>query len=169
MVEFDDSNQCTTNDATPVAIAADANPDAGRRVHSLYQAKSQKHGLSFIKSAPESLGLDGMNHRKDRKRMARSSIAGRVSGANESLEVKNLWSVAAIIVFTLLAVHGISYSISEYVIFGGYEHHSETVPDLLSDSKFGMTDTVPTAKLDDYQFQVYMGFFMYATVMWTGE
>ena len=68
-------------------------------------------------------------------------------------------------------MHGSSYAISEYGIFGESWQYLEKMPKLWSDNKFGMTDSVPTAKLNDEQFQLYMSFITYGngTVMLTGK
>jgi len=119
----------------------------------------------FIEPASTSLNLRGPSSLSDHQR---SSIAVRVASANTSIEDKSLWSVAIVIIISLIAVHGSSYVISEYAIFGEYWHYLEKMPKLWSDNKFGMTDSVPTAKLNDEQFQLYMSFIMYGTVMLTG-
>lgn len=98
-----------------------------------------------------------------------SSIALRVHGANSSIESGHMWGVAATIGITLLVVHGLSYIIVEYGVFGGSSVYPLfNTPKPPSDTELGMTDTAPTSKLNVYQFQLFMAFVMYGTVMLAG-
>ena len=88
--------------------------------------------------------------------------------ANASIEDKSLWDVAAVIGISLILVHGLSYVIVEYGIFGGNSEYEEPPTDS-SDSELAMTGTAPTAYLNDVEFRLYMGFVFYMTVFLTGR
>ena len=111
-------------------------------------------------------------------RMKRSSIAARVHVANTSVSDNSIWGVAAAVVLVLASVHGLSYVVVEYGFLGGNSEYStlskcltESYTSSLpgpSDNELSMTDSAPTAGLDECQFMVYIGFVMYATVVLTG-
>lgn len=69
---------------------------------------------------------------------------------------------------SLILVHGLSYVIVEYGIFGGNSEYEEPPTDS-SDSELAMTGTAPTAYLNDVEFRLYMGFVFYMTVFLTGR
>jgi hypothetical protein len=107
----------------------------------------------------------------------RSTLAHRVDHANSYTEDigKRLWGIAATIALTLVSVNGLAYVVIEYGMFGGKSEYF--VPTTVADVdgvkgktvyEFGMSGTVPTADLNDGQFQVYVGFVMYATMVLTG-
>lgn len=108
---------------------------------------------------------------QDRRSLLRknSSIADRVHVANSSVEDVGVWGVVVTIGLSLLCVHGLSYVIVEYGMFGGNSEYPFTSPkEPSTDNELSMSDTVPTAKLNDYQFQLFMAFIMYGTVLLTG-
>ena len=106
----------------------------------------------------------------------RSSIADRVSMANNSTDDRgieqNLWGVAATLFISLLIVNGMSYVIVEYGFFGGkteYPKMNVVSSEYSSKNDLGMSGKGPTSGLTDYQFQLFLGFVMYATVVLTGK
>ena len=98
-----------------------------------------------------------------------SSIAERIHKANASFEEKQIWAVAVSIIIALLSVHCLSHFVVEYGFLDGTFDYSNTPKEESSDNQLSMTDSAPTAKLDDSQFQLYMAFVMYGTVVLTGE
>ena len=99
----------------------------------------------------------------------RSSMGMRISTAFTSVEEKGIMMVAATIGLVLLVVHGLTYVIARYGIFDGDASEGPAMPEKDSSSNMlSITDTFPSAKLNDYQFQIYLGFIMYVTVVLTG-
>lgn len=97
------------------------------------------------------------------------SLAVRLAKANESLDEDYIWGVAATIVISLFAVHGLSYVIVEHGMFGGAsEYFTTPKASTYPDNKFGMTGSAPTDQLNNDQFELFLGFVLYATVVFTG-
>jgi len=90
---------------------------------------------------------------------------------NGSIE-QNLWGVAATLFVALLFVHGLSYVIVEYGFFGGMSDYPKmdiVSSEYSSKNDLGMSGKGPTSSLTDYQFQLFLGFVLYATVVLTGK
>ena len=111
-----------------------------------------------------------------RPSITRSSIASRVKVANNSTDDRgieqNLWGVAATLFMALLIVNGVSYVIVEYGFFGGtseYPKMEVVSSEYSSENDLGMSGKGPTSGLTDYQFQLFLAFVMYATVVLTGK
>ena len=99
----------------------------------------------------------------------RSSMGMRISKASTSVEEKGIMMVAATVGLILLVVHGLIYVIARYGIFDGDGSGGPAMPEKDSSSNMlSITDTFPSAKLNDYQFKIYLGFIMYVTVVLTG-
>ena len=105
----------------------------------------------------------------------KSEFAHHVQNANTLAENsgKNIVGILATIALTLVSVNGLCYLVIEH-LFGEIPEASVSTASASNtggtkpEYKFGMTGTVPTADLTDDQFQVYVGFIMYITMVLAG-
>ena len=89
--------------------------------------------------------------------------------ANASIADNKIMGVFVVAFLALVVAHGLSYVIVEYGFFGGTsEYPNLPKHSSLFDNKLSMTDSAPTAELNEDQFHIYIGFVMYATVVLAG-
>eukprot|EP00522_Entomoneis_paludosa_P018381 CAMPEP_0172454616 /NCGR_PEP_ID=MMETSP1065-20121228/11550_1 /TAXON_ID=265537 /ORGANISM="Amphiprora paludosa, Strain CCMP125" /LENGTH=373 /DNA_ID=CAMNT_0013206967 /DNA_START=218 /DNA_END=1335 /DNA_ORIENTATION=- len=101
----------------------------------------------------------------------RSSIATRAQTANESVDSKPLLGVGAVICGTIALVYPLVYCTVEYGIFGGnteWPAYRNEEDDSSQEYTLRMTESVPVSNLTDAQFQVYIAFVMWMTMVLTG-
>jgi len=111
----------------------------------------------------------------------RQSLGPLVHKATPSKETE-LYKAAAILFTCLFLANGITYSVIEYGILGNSPHpnqekksdefdikYSDIVQSTIPyDASWRVTDTFPTAKLDDEQFSTYSGYILWITVLMAG-
>ena len=104
------------------------------------------------------------------RKVRQSSISTRVREANKSIDEKKIWGVSLTIAIIVLMVNALAYVVIEYGVFKGTaEYPSASAASAVETSNtLRMTDTVPIAELNDLQFQVYVGFIIWITMVLSG-